>query len=63
MSQTEELTVMMAGSAASRAALDILIKEREGLNKRYSTRYLENAEEKLKKGIISENTLEHIIEV
>jgi len=63
MSQTKEYTIVMAGSAACRAALDILIKEREGFNKRYSTRYIENAEEKLKKGIISENTLEHIIEV
>ena len=63
MSQTEELTVMMAGSAACSAALNILNKEREKLNKRYSARYLENAEEKLKKGIIPEITLEHFIMV
>jgi hydrogenase maturation factor len=63
MSNTEELTIMMAGSAACRAALDLLSKEHDELKARYSARYLENAGEKLKNGILSNTALEQLIEV
>ena len=61
MSNTEELTIMMAGSAACRVALDLLSKERDELKARYSARYLENAGEKLKNGILSNTALEQLI--
>ncbi|MBO4781124.1 MAG: hypothetical protein J5522_01900, partial [Lachnospiraceae bacterium] len=60
MSNTEELTIMMAGSAACRVALDLLSKERDELKARYSARYLENAGEKLKNGILSNTALEQL---
>jgi len=57
MSYNEELAVMMAGSAACRAALDLLSAKGTELKERYSARYLENAENKLKNGIIPESTI------
>ena len=61
MSQTKEYTIVMAGSAACRAALDILYSKEDKLKKRYSRNYLEFAGEKLKKGILDGQDTEELI--
>ena len=61
MSQTKEYTIMMAGSAACRAALDILYSKEESLKKRYSRNYLTHAEEKLKSGMLSDKDAEELL--
>ena len=61
MSQAKEYTIMMAGSAACRAALDILYSKEEDLKKRYSCNYLTHAQEKLKRGILSDKDTEALL--